>query len=63
MPKKTIATDYEKKKINMEKGEEVGMFKSGSTVILLFDSKAKLNSNLKRGKYVRVGNKIGEIIN
>ena len=63
MPKKTITTDYEKKKVSIEKGKEVGMFKSGSTVILLFDAKAKLNSNLKKGKYIRVGNKIGEINN
>ncbi|MBT3548523.1 MAG: phosphatidylserine decarboxylase [Gammaproteobacteria bacterium] len=61
MPKKTITTDYEKKKVIIEKGKEVGMFKSGSTVILLFDLKAKLSSTLKRGKYVRVGNKIGMI--
>ena len=63
MPKKTITTDYEKKKVSIEKGKEVGMFKSGSTVILLFDEKVKLNPNLKKGKYIRVGNKIGEINN
>ena len=39
------------------------MFKSGSTVVLLFDSNVKLSANLKRNKIVRVGNKIGEITN
>ena len=48
------------KKVSIEKGNELGMFKSGSTVILLLDKKAKLDSTLKRGKYIRVGNKIGE---
>ena len=60
LPKKTISTSYEKKKVFIEKGNELGMFKSGSTVILLLDKKAKLDSTLKRGKYIRVGNKIGE---
>ena len=40
-PKKTITTDYMKKKVILSKGDEVGMFKSGSTVILLFDRKYK----------------------
>ena len=44
-------------------GDELGMFKSGSTVVLLFDSNVKLSTNLKRNKIVRVGNKIGEITN
>ena len=39
------------------------MFKSGSTVILLFNKKVKLISNLKRGKNIRVGNQIGNILN
>ena len=60
LPRKTITTSYEKKKVSIEKGNELGMFKSGSTVILLLDKKAKLDSTLKRGKYIRVGNKIGE---
>jgi len=61
-PKKTITTKYSKKKIVLEKGQELGMFKSGSTVILLFNKKVKLISDLKRGKNIRVGNQIGNII-
>ena len=58
-PKKTIATDYMKKKVMLSKGDEVGMFKSGSTVILLFDKKYKLAESLKKNKLIRVGEKIG----
>ena len=61
-PKKVIKSNYDKKKINIIKGEELGMFKSGSTVVLLFNDKVKLSNSLKRGKLVRVGNKVGEII-
>lgn len=62
-PKKIIRSNYQKRKINLEKGAELGMFKSGSTVILLFDSNVNLSNNLKRNKIVRVGNRIGEIVN
>ena len=58
-PKKTITTDYMKKKVILSKGDEVGMFKSGSTVILLFDRKYKLAESLKKNKQIRVGEKIG----
>ena len=61
-PKKIIKSNFEKRKINLDKGRELGMFKSGSTVVLLFDDKIKLSTKLKKGKAVRVGNKIGEII-
>jgi len=58
-PKKTISTNYSKKRIHFEKGDEFGMFKSGSTVIILFDQSVKLSSKLKKGQKIRVGNKIG----
>ena len=61
-PKKIIKSNFEKRKINLDKGRELGMFKIGSTVILLFNDKIKLSASLKKGKAVRVGNKIGEII-
>ncbi len=61
-PKKIIKSNFEKRKINLDKGVELGMFKSGSTVVLLFNDKVKLSASLKKGKSVRVGNKIGEII-
>ena len=63
LPKKTITTKYSKKNIILKKGQELGMFKSGSTVILLFNKKVNVVSNLKRGKSIRVGNQIGNIIN
>ncbi len=59
LPKKTISTNYSKKKIEIDIGDELGMFKSGSTVILLFDKNIELSKSLKRNKIVRVGNKIG----
>ena len=62
MPKKLISTKYGNKNINFNKGDEIGMFKSGSTVILLFTDKAKLSKELKLNQLIRVGNKIGEII-
>ena len=62
-PKKVIKSNYQKRKINLMKGAELGMFKSGSTVIILFDSSVKLSNSLKRNKLIRVGNKIGEILN
>ena len=61
-PKKIIKSNFEKRKVNLDKGRELGMFKSGSTVVLLFNDKIKLSTKLKKGKAVRVGNKIGEII-
>ena len=61
-PKKIIKSNFEKRKIDLDKGVELGMFKSGSTVVLLFNDKVKLSASLKKGKSIRVGNKIGEII-
>ena len=58
-PKKTITTDYSKKKIDIIKGDELGMFKSGSTVVLLFDKKCELSPLLKKNKIIRVGEKVG----
>ena len=60
-PKKTIRTSYDKKKIVLEKGNELGMFKTGSTVILLFDKRIDFLQSLKKGKNIRVGNRIGKI--
>ena len=58
MPKKLISTKYGNKNISFSKGDEIGMFKSGSTVILLFSNKIKLLSTLKLNQDVRVGQKI-----
>jgi phosphatidylserine decarboxylase len=59
MPKKLISTKCGNKNINFNKGDEIGMFKSGSTVILLFTDKVTLSENLKLNQPIRVGNKIG----
>ena len=58
MPKKLITTKYGNRNISFSKGDEIGMFKSGSTVILLFTNKVKLSSTLKLDQEVRVGQKI-----
>ena len=60
MPKKLISTKYGNKNISFSKGDEIGMFKSGSTVILLFSDKMKLSDTLKLNQEIRVGQKIGE---
>ena len=60
LPKKTISTDYRKKKISLKKGQELGMFKTGSTIILLFNEKIKLLEDLKKGRPVRVGLQIAK---
>ena len=59
MPKKLISTKYGNKNITFNKGDEIGMFKSGSTVILLFTDKVTLSKDLKLNQPIRVGNKIG----
>ena len=58
MPKKLITTKYGNRNISFSKGDEIGMFKSGSTVILLFTNKVKLSSTLKLDQEIRVGQKI-----
>lgn len=46
----------------VEKGEEVGVFHLGSTVVLLFESgMMDFNANLKKGQRVRIGESIGMI--
>ena len=62
MPKKLISSKYGNKNISFLKGEEIGMFKSGSTVILLFSEKVKLLDTLKINQEIRVGQKIATII-
>ena len=61
MPKKLISTKYGNKNISFSKGDEIGMFKSGSTVILLFSDKMKLSNTLKLNQEIRVGQKIGKV--
>lgn len=56
--------DYtSKKSIKLKKGEEMGRFKLGSTVILLFPEKsAALSKELINGSVVQMGEEIGAII-
>ena len=61
MPKKLISTKYGNKNIKFDKGDEIGMFKSGSTVILLFTENIELSNSLKMNQSIRVGKKIGKI--
>ena len=58
-----LNTDYEalKEGISLNKGEEMGRFKLGSTVILLFpEDKADWSEGLSNGVSLRMGEKIGQ---
>lgn len=44
---------------SLEKGAEMGRFNMGSTVILLFGEQINWNDDLKNGKTLRMGEKIG----
>jgi phosphatidylserine decarboxylase len=61
--RKTIQTwRYDDKKIELSKGEELGYFCLGSTVIMLFPaSKIDWSANLESNKAIRLGEKIAEI--
>jgi phosphatidylserine decarboxylase len=51
------------KDLEYKKGEEIGFFEFGSTVILLFEeSIAALHKELKEGSTVKMGEKIGEFL-
>ena len=59
-------TDYKSQeiKVNLGKGEEVGRFELGSTVIVLFEQKLmQLNSNIVANKPIRMGESLGLISN
>jgi len=47
------------KKIPVKKGEEIGMFEIGSTVVLLFEKDAIKFDELLRGAEIKMGQKIG----
>jgi phosphatidylserine decarboxylase len=44
--------------IVMERGEELGRFKLGSTVVLVFESDSDINFSVKPGQKVKMGQKI-----
>jgi len=55
--------DYRDKNFNLHKGDELGRFNMGSTVILLFPKNTtNWNNKLKPGSEVIMGRKIGELI-
>jgi phosphatidylserine decarboxylase len=55
-----VRRDYETP-IPVEKGQELGAFEMGSTVILLFQpGKVRLDPGVAAGARVRVGGRIGE---
>lgn len=61
---KMVDWNYVDQKITLKIGEEIGRFNLGSTVILLFPKETiRLNSESKEGKRVRMGEKLGEILN
>ncbi len=60
--RKSIATWEYKRSIFLKKGEEMGRFKLGSTVIVLFEKEAiTLNPEMKAGGVVRMGQCIGQL--
>jgi phosphatidylserine decarboxylase len=62
LPKQVVTTDYQRTApITLEKGDELGRFLLGSTVVLLFpEGKARFESDLKSGGLVRVKGKLGQ---
>ena len=54
--------DYKKDNIVLEKGEELGRFKLGSTTICLFEKdKISLVKGLKQGLSTKMGTSLGEV--
>jgi phosphatidylserine decarboxylase len=45
----------------LEKGDELGWFRFGSTVILLFQSGMAILDDLQEGQFVQMGQRIGEV--
>jgi len=59
----TWSYDHLKEPVNLEKGDEMGRFNMGSTVILLFEKeRVEWLEALKPGEQVQMGRKIGTLI-
>jgi phosphatidylserine decarboxylase len=57
-----VATPLPPQPLSLEKGEELGRFNMGSTVILLFQKdRARWHDDLRAGAVVRLGQSIGEL--
>ena len=57
---------YEKnysEKIEYKKGDEIGKFNYGSTVVLIFDAPEKFKFCIKEGQKIKLGEKISNILN
>ncbi|OGT95904.1 MAG: phosphatidylserine decarboxylase [Gammaproteobacteria bacterium RIFOXYB2_FULL_38_6] len=62
--RKITTWNYTDRSIYFKKGEEIGLFKLGSTVIMLFEkNKITWNENLKAGDPLKMGKKVGQIKN
>jgi phosphatidylserine decarboxylase len=61
---KNICTEVMKRPFTLKKGEELGYFKLGSTVILLYEkNKINWNMELKVGTLVKIGEKLAQVVN
>lgn len=59
--KKISIKDYNNQTISLKKGEEMGRFNMGSTVILLFENKAlKWNYRFSEGMPIKLGEELGK---
>jgi phosphatidylserine decarboxylase len=55
--------DYEAGKVNLEKGQEMGRFNMGSTVILLFEpDQMKWKNDLEEGTGIVMGEELGSLL-
>jgi phosphatidylserine decarboxylase len=60
--RKTISTERYSSEIHLDKGQELGFFTMGSTVILLFgENKLNWNQELQENKLVKMGMEIGHL--
>ncbi|MDA3870647.1 MAG: archaetidylserine decarboxylase [Gammaproteobacteria bacterium] len=57
--KKLRHFDYKKGKVRLERGQEMGRFNLGSTVIVLATEKFKLDEAMNAGKTVKLGQRLG----
>lgn len=51
---------FYKNGINVKKGEEIGYFTLGSTVVLIFEAKKNFKFLIKPQQKIKVGEKIGD---
>ena len=54
-PTKATSVNFVKEVINLERGEELGRFKFGSTVVLLFKKSLSFDKELANGKNILMG--------